>query len=100
MIRHIVMWKFRDFANGSSGAENVRKIKAMLEALPAKIPQIRSLEVGLGLSMTPNDFDAVLTAEFDSLADLETYTNHPEHVKVSSFVKEVREARAVVDYEV
>ena len=29
MIRHIVMWKFKDFAEGLSREENILKVKAM-----------------------------------------------------------------------
>ena len=38
--------------------------------------------------------------EIDSLEALETYKVHPEHKKISAFVKEVRIARACVDFEI
>ena len=31
MIKHIVMWKFKEEAEGCSKAENIAKVKAMLE---------------------------------------------------------------------
>ena len=39
MIKHIVMWKLKDFAEGGSKLENAKKIKDMLEALKDKIEQ-------------------------------------------------------------
>ena len=37
MIRHIVMWKFKEMAEGATKAENLRKVKSLLEALPDTI---------------------------------------------------------------
>ncbi len=79
MIKHVVMWKLKEEAEGATKAENARKIKQMLEELPDKIPQ--------------------LITKFDSVEDGRIYQNHPEHQKVSQFVSKVRLARTVVDYE-
>ena len=98
MIRHIVMWKLKDFAEGCSKEENAAKIKAMLEELKGKIGQIVSLEVGINAIPSAMAYDAVLISEFESEQKLEEYQKHPEHVKVSGFVAKVRESRAVVDY--
>ena len=45
MIKHIVMWKFKDFAEGATRQENLLKVKSMLEALPEKIDFIREMHV-------------------------------------------------------
>ena len=47
MIKHVVMWKIRDELDGKPKSELCRDIKQQLEALPGKIPVIRSLEVGI-----------------------------------------------------
>jgi Stress responsive A/B Barrel Domain len=44
------------------------------------------------------DFDIALYSEFESYADLDIYQEHPEHLKVASFIGKVRTARAAVDY--
>lgn len=98
MIKHIVMWKLKDFAEGAGREENALKIKSMLEALKGKISQIKYLEVGINISKSPMAFDAVLVTEFENEQALEEYQKHPEHVKVSEFVGKVREDRKVVDY--
>ncbi|NLK87764.1 MAG: Dabb family protein [Clostridiaceae bacterium] len=98
MIKHIVMWKLKDFAQGCTREENAQKIKSMLEALTMKIEQIKYLEVGINVNKSNMAFDAVLISEFEDEQKLEEYRKHPEHVKVSEFVSKVRDDRRVVDY--
>lgn len=100
MVRHIVMWKFKDEAQGLSKEENLMKVKGMLESLPEKIEFIRSIEVKLNENENGKNFDAVLISEFDSLDDVKSYRVHPEHVKISQYVSLVRLDRASVDYTV
>ena len=97
MLKHIVMWKFKDFAEGKSREENIIYIKSMLESLVDLIPQIKFIEVGRNIN-PDKSYDAVLYSEFDSPEDLEIYQNHPEHKKISEYVSKVRDARIVGDY--
>lgn len=99
MIRHIVMWKFKEEAQGLTRQENLLKVKAMLEALPEKIDFIREMQINLNINPKPGMFDAVLISAFDSLEDVNRYRVHPEHKKISEYVALVREDRASVDYE-
>lgn len=98
MVKHIVMWKFKDEAEGLTREENLMKVKAMLEALPEKIDFIRHIEVNLNANFNGSNFDAVLISEFDSIEDVNCYRVHPDHKKISAYVSLVREARASVDY--
>ena len=100
MIKHIVMWKFKDFAEGATRQENLLKVKSMLEELPSEIDFIRQIEVNLNVNPKEGMYDAVLISLFDSLEDVNRYRVHPEHKKISAFVSLVREGRASVDYEV
>ena len=97
MVKHIVMWKLKDFAEGKSREENIKYIKGELEALKNIIKEIKFIEVGANVN-DDKSYDAVLYSEFDTLEDLETYQNHPEHKKVSAYVGKVRESRVVGDY--
>ena len=99
MIKHIVMWKFKDEAEGLTKAENIAKVKAMLEALPEKIDFIRKSEVKINANENGKNFDAVLVSEFDSIDDVKRYRVHPDHVKISQYVSLIRLERACVDYE-
>ncbi len=100
MIRHIVMWKFKDFAEGLTKEENLLKVKSMLEALPEKIDFIREMKVELNVNPKEGMYDAVLLSTFDSLEDVARYRVHPDHVKISSYVALVKTDRASVDYEI
>ena len=100
MIRHIVMWKFKEFAQGRTKKENLELVKGMLEELPSKIDFIRSMEDNFNVNDKAGMFDAVLISEFDTLEDVERYRVHPEHMAISDYVALVKEDRASVDYEV
>lgn len=100
MIKHIVMWRLFNFADGTSKQENALRLKEMLLSLPAKIPQIKKMEVGLNIDQTDAASDIVLYTEFHSLEDLKTYQKHAEHQKVVEFLNKVRSEKRVVDYEV
>ena len=98
MVKHIVMWKLKEFAEGKTRDENFKIIKSRLEALPADIPEIRHIEVGINFSKGSDGFDAVLYSEFDSAETLEIYQNHPKHKETAAFVALVRNERVVGDY--
>ena len=100
MIRHICMFEFLDEAGGRTREENVAITKAMLEALPEKIEQIKASTVELNSKKADGtNWDLVLISDFESFEDLETYKVHPDHVAVGTFMRPVRRARACVDYE-
>ncbi|WP_339060928.1 Dabb family protein [Tepidibacillus marianensis] len=100
MIKHIVMWKLLEFAEGNGKEVNVVKMKDMLENLKTKINEIRTIEVGINLNTSSSAYDIVLSTEFESINDLNVYLSHPEHIKVSDFITKIRANRVVVDYEI
>lgn len=99
MIKHIVCFKLKEFAEGASRAENARKIKQQLDELAAKVPGIEKLEVGINFVEDPMAYDIGLYCEFATRAALEAYQLHPEHQKIVQFIGKVRDQRVVVDYE-
>ncbi len=98
MLKHIVMWRFREGAEGGSRQEHARWMKEHLEALVGVVPQIQSLEVGVNEFSSAAAYDAVLTVTFRSKEELDAYKVHPAHVAVSEHCEKVRESRVVVDY--
>ena len=98
MIKHIVMWKLKDFAEGENKLRNAEKIKSLLGNLRNKIDQLISIEVGININESDSAYDIVLYSEFKNKEDLGIYQNHPDHVKVVEFVGKVVENRVVVDY--
>lgn len=99
MIRHIVMFKLKEFATPADKSAKMQEIKTSLEALIGKIDVLRQIRVDFNVNPT-EAWDIILTTELDSLEDVNTYANHPEHVAVSKgIIGPVKADRACVDYE-
>jgi quinol monooxygenase YgiN len=99
MVKHIIMWRLKDSAEGFSKAENAQRVKQQLEELARRIPQIKYLEVGININPSQDAFDVVLYSEFENRDDLETYQNHPAHLAFKEFISEIRTEKRLVDYE-
>ena len=99
MIRHIVMWRFLESAEGNSKVENIKIATESLYALIPKISEIKKMEIGADLLHTSASMDMALVTEFETLDTLHTYATHPEHLKVAEFMKKVTESRVVLDCE-
>ena len=97
MIEHVVMWKFADNAEGKTREENMAIVRERLFALPAIIPEIKFMQIGRDVSRTDMSYDMMLLTEFESVEDMKTYAVHPEHLKVSGFIRSVIESRVVLD---
>lgn len=101
MIRHIVMFRFADRADGRTKAENMELAKQKLMGLYGVVPTLRAMDVRFACAKTDEtSFDFVLTADFDDRDGLEAYRVHPAHRAVSAFMGAVREGRACVDFEI
>ena len=100
MIKHLVLWKLKETAEGFNKAENAQRIKSELETLRGKIAEIKALEVGLNFNDSAAAYDVALYSEFESREALDIYQKHPEHVRVAALVNQFREERVVADYEV
>ena len=96
MVKHIVMFKL----NGDSATRRkiAKEFADALCALPGKIECLQSMEVGLNENPA-EDWDVVLTAIVPTMADVEVYAKHPDHVAAASIVGPHKAARACVDYE-
>ena len=91
MIRHIVMWKFRE------GTEREQEqFLTGLRGLFGVIPQLRRCEVKRCVGK--DNYDAVLVSEFASMEDLQTYKDDPRHKAVSALCKSIRTDRVAADY--
>lgn len=100
MIRHMVMFQFKEEAEGRTRAENVALIREMLDALPGTIPWIRASHTALNApGAAADNYDLVLVADFDTLEDLERYQVHPAHQAVGARMRPLRLSRACVDFE-
>ena len=64
MLKHIVMWKLKEFAEGKTKAENALIMKENLERLVGIVPEIISLQVGINEKESDMAYDAVLISTF------------------------------------
>ncbi len=93
MIRHIVCFKFKE----ENKAANVAATKAMLDALPGKIPQILHSETYTDCGIKADNYDLILISDFADHTALEEYIDHPDHRAVGAFMAPLRESRCCVD---
>ncbi len=100
MIKHIVLWKLKPSAEGRGREQNAAIMKRDLEALKAKIPQLKHIEVGINIVPSEAAYDVALYSEFANEQDLNIYQKHPEHLKAADFIAKIRESRVVVDYRI
>lgn len=102
MIQHIVMFKFKESANGKTKAENLEEARSRMLAMKGKIPEIMEMAVYFGApGSAPANYDYILVSKFRTLEELKAYQEHPLHVAFGQFVKELREpdGRVCIDYE-
>ncbi|NBB76767.1 MAG: Dabb family protein [Bacteroidetes bacterium] len=101
MIRHIVMWKLKDQAEGAKKEKNAEKLKLILEGLRTNIDEIKSVEVGIQINPDEEDsLDVVLISDFETELDFQMYTRNAHHKKAIDFIDTVAEERFFVDYKV
>jgi hypothetical protein len=99
MLKHIVMWKFKEHAEGADKATNLLKAKALLDACAKLSPGTRRFEVAIAQPGLEATYDLILNSEFTDAAALAAYADHPQHVALMPFIGAVREARQCMDYE-
>ncbi|MCQ2217537.1 MAG: Dabb family protein [Paludibacteraceae bacterium] len=98
MIKHVVLFKLKEFNSPSEKLNKMKQIQMGLVNLKAIIPEILSIEVGL--NKNPKEkFDISLITTHNTMEDLSTYANHPQHLSVSKIIREVLEDRSCVDFE-
>lgn len=102
MIRHVVMWKLKDKAEGASKKKNAEKMKLILEGLKVNIDEIKNVEVGINISTDDDEagspYDVVLISDFETELDYTMYTRNAHHKKAVNFINSVIEDRHFVDY--
>ena len=98
MIKHIVMWKLKEHAEGNDKQANAILVKEKLEAMNDLVPGMIKLEVGIDLGADTKANDVVLYSEFENEEALAAYQAHPEHKAVFPFIGAVRETRNAIDY--
>jgi hypothetical protein len=100
MIKHIVIWKLKDHAEGADKATNIKKMVSLLNGCANLVPGMLKLEVGTAAPPLETTSDVVLYTEFTDAAALQAYQIHPDHEAIKPFIGAVRLERHCMDYEV
>ena len=101
MIRHIVMWKLKDQAEGATKQKNAEKLKLILEGLRTNIEEIKAVEAGIQINPDEKDsLDVVLICDFETELDFQMYTRNAHHKRAIDFIDTVADERYYVDYKV
>ncbi len=100
MIKHIVMWKLKDFAEGKDRAANALEMKRRLDECARLSAGTLAFEVAIAQPGLEATYDVVLYSEFTDRAALAEYSDHPVHQAVKPFIGAVRSERQCMDYEV
>lgn len=99
MIKHVVMWKLKDSAEGLSKDENADLLTKKLLALYGVIPELKSIQVGKDVTHGNGSYDLCLITEFDDVAAMKTYNDCPAHQAVLTYIRKVIEVRIACDFE-
>ncbi len=98
MVKHIVMWSFREEIPKDEREAAALRIKEGLEGLVGVVPGLLSARVILH-PISSSTHDLSLVSELESAQALKDYKDNPDHLKVAAFVRSVTCGRACLDYE-
>jgi hypothetical protein len=103
MFLHIVLFRPKPSV---SDADRGSMFDA-LHAAATGIPSVRRFHIGDRVKhgrpyeqMMTGDYPFAAVVEFDDLAGLRTYLNHPQHERLGALFYQLLEAALVYDYEV
>ena len=98
MVNHIVLFQLASEMEAERKKNVMDAFKKGIETLPAKIPFIRKIEVGLNAN-PEEQFDIALYSEFETMDDVRASAAPPAHVAVAALLKDSIKSRSCVDYE-
>lgn len=97
MVKHIVMFRFREDVSESTRKEAREAFKSGIEALPQTIPFIKSVSVGFNINPAEK-WDICLDSTFSALDEVKAYSAHPAHKAVATALMQHIGERACVDF--
>ena len=99
MIRHIVLFKLKDFSSEVEKNEALEKVLINFRSLVGEIPQLRMYRVESDIMGTNSSYDVVIDSDFDTMEDLKAYQQHPAHQYAVDQNKQWCKNKVVIDYE-
>ena len=100
MVKHVILWTFKDEYSGAQIETIKAEMKEALEGLKGQIPGLVDIKVNVN-GLASSNADAMLDSTFESEEALKGYSVHPAHVAVAnSKVRPFTKTRACLDYEI
>ncbi len=99
MINHVVLFKLKEYCSEEEKAGVLSEIKEALLGLKSKIDELKYIEVGTNYQLASKSFDFCLITHFESIAGLDVYRVHPDHLEVAELIGKHAIDRAAVDFE-
>ena len=99
MVRHIVLFQFRTDVDEATREIVRNTFKKSIMSLLHKLDFIHNLEVGFNINKA-EEWDICLSGTFDTLDDVKTYSQFPDHRAAADKLKEYLSSRSCVDYEI
>ena len=99
MVKHLVMWNFREDFPEEKKEEMAKEADARLKALVGQIKGLTYAEMKRN-RLPGSSRDLLLVSELETVEDLEAYQTHPLHVAVANeVIKPAASDRVCFDYE-
>ncbi len=96
MIKHIVCFKLKDRSK-----ESCEKAAKLFRSMEGKVPQLKSIQVGVDFLHSPRSYDIILETTFENTDALNDYQNNPYHCDVvKRYIHGVQESSVSIDYEI
>ncbi len=99
MVKHVIIWNFKDEYTPEQKVDFAEKIKTELEALVGKIDGLTELKI-ITNPLGSSNGDIMLDSSLLSSEALSGYQVHPDHVAAATFVRSVMKERKCMDYEI
>ena len=98
MVKHMIIWHFKEEVADKTACANA--IKTALEGLVGKIDGLLEMRI-LTEKFASSSGDIMMDSTFASIAALENYQKHPQHVEIANgLVRPNIDVRLSFDYDV
>lgn len=99
MLKHIILWQFKDELSEEEKTMRAKEIKAGLEGLQGRVEGLQDIKVQIEKLETSNA-DVLLDCTLADEKALAVYANHPEHVAVAdNKIRPFMKTRVCMDFE-
>ena len=98
MVKHVIIWNFKEELTAEERKVAAAKIKEGIEGLMGKIEGLTDIKVYTN-PLASSSGDLILDSTFVDEEALKGYQVNPEHVAVATYVRTQVGSRACFDYE-